>query len=69
MLVTVKTSMFKRYANCKHIRSAVVGLAHALGGKHMAGLCCVIIVQNKSKLTLTEAHTILLHGVRSEMPK
>lgn len=39
---------------CKHIRSAVVGLAHALGRKHMAGLCCVIIVQNKSKLALTE---------------
>ena len=65
---------------CKHIRSAVIGLAHALcRGTWQARRCVVIVlvlrnsgcttVYNKSKLTVTEAHTITLHGVRSGMPK
>ena len=65
---------------CKHIRSAVIGLAHALcRGTWQARRCVVIVlvlrnsgcttVYNKSKLTVTEAHTIILHGVRSGMPK
>ena len=57
---------------CKHIRSAVIGLAHALcRGTWQARRCVVIVlvlrnsgcttVYNKSKLTVTEAHTTTLH--------
>ena len=56
---------------CKHIRSAVIGLAHALcRGTWQARRCVVIVlvlrnsgcttVYNKSKLTVTEAHTTTL---------
>ena len=59
---------------CKHIRSAVIGLAHALcRGTWQARRCVVIVlvlrnsgcttVYNKSKLTVTEAHTITLHSL------
>ena len=56
---------------CKHIRSAVIGLAHALCRDTWQARRCVVIVlvlrnsgcttvYNKSKLTVTEAHTITL---------
>ena len=68
------------HLSCKHIRSAVIGLAHALCRDTWQARRCVVIVlvlrnsgcttvYNKSKLTVTEAHTITLDGVRSGMPK
>ena len=63
----------KVHEHCKHIRSAVIGLAHALcRGTWQARRCVVIVlvlrnsgcttVYNKSKLTVTEAHTITLQA-------
>ena len=60
-----------RYDTCKHIRSAVIGLAHALCKDTWQARCCAVIVlvlrnsscttvYNKSKLTVAEAHTITL---------
>ena len=56
---------------CKHIRSAVIGLAHALCRDTWQARRCVVIVlvlrnsgcttvYNKSEFTVTEAHTITL---------
>ena len=56
---------------CKHIRSVVIGLAHALcrdTWQARRGVVIVLVlrnsgcttVYNKSKLTVTEAHTITL---------
>ena len=61
------------FALCKHFRSAVICLAHALCRDTWQARCCVVIVlvlrnsgcttvYNKSKLTVTEAHTITLHS-------
>ena len=59
---------------CKHIRSAVIGLAHALckdTWQARRGAIIVLVlrnsgcttVYNKSKLTVTEAHTITLQDI------
>ena len=80
LLFIVFVLLYPAGYQCKHIRSAVIGLAHALCRDTWQARRCVVIVlvlrnsgcttvYNKSKLTVTEAHTITLHGVRSGMPK
>ena len=67
-----KCSGYDEHACCKHIRSAVIGLAHALCRDTWQARRCVVIVlvlrnsgcttvYDKRKLTVTEAHTITLH--------
>ena len=67
-----KCSGYDEHACCKHIRSAVIGLTHALCRDTWQARRCVVIVlvlrnsgcttvYDKSKLAVTEAHTITLH--------